>query len=109
MGVIRKLLQTTVFGATATTGAFFVLTRNTKLVPLSTSDAIFKSSEFKKWNPNNNPTTHDLVVKKVPFSKIKAELLKDQAKLTERFCAGVWGGAGKHYTCAGFWRLLLVD
>jgi len=95
MGLFKKLIKTTAAGAATTTGAFFLFTMGTKEVPLSTArDAIFRSADFKKFNPNHNPTTHDLVVKKVPFSKIKPELLKDQAKLTEQFCAGVWGGAG---------------
>lgn len=83
--------------AVGSVAAFFITVRDSKLVPLSTCDYIFKSDVFKQLNPNNNPTTHDLVLRKVPFSKIKPELLKDQAKLTERFCAGVWGGKGYRY------------
>jgi hypothetical protein len=64
-------------------------------VPLSPSDPIFTSAAYLRNNPNRNPATQDLCVRKVPLSKIKPQLLEKEGKLTEAFCAGVWGGLGR--------------
>ncbi|RKL04715.1 hypothetical protein BFJ71_g3498 [Fusarium oxysporum] len=45
-------------------------------------------------NPNGNPTTQDVVIKRIPFSKIRPELLQNNNDLTLEFCRGVWSGWG---------------
>ncbi|KAF8183766.1 hypothetical protein K438DRAFT_1766640 [Mycena galopus ATCC 62051] len=77
-------------------GSFLYFTRKSRFVAFAfTSDPIFSSSHFKKFNPNGNvPALTDLCVRKVPLSKIKPELLKEEGKLAEAFCAGVWSGFG---------------
>jgi hypothetical protein len=95
MGILSKVIKTTAVGAAATTGTFFLLTRKSTFVPLSpTADPLFQSSLYKKYNPSKNPTTHDLCVRRVPLSAIKPDLQKDDGKLVEAFCAGVWSGLG---------------
>ncbi|CAK96323.1 O-methyltransferase family protein [Aspergillus niger] len=62
------------------------------------NDALFQSEYFKKFNPGNHPSLNDSCVRKVPVSQIPPDLVEDAlrggSKLTERFCAGVWGGYG---------------
>ncbi|KZF20774.1 hypothetical protein L228DRAFT_240528 [Xylona heveae TC161] len=94
MGLIKSLAKLTVYGGAATTGGFFIWTRNSQFVPFSTSDAIFQSAAYNKYNPEKNPTMHDLCVRRVPLSKIKPELQQPNGKLVEQFCAGVWSGKG---------------
>lgn len=93
--VVGNAVKATVLSGAVAVGTFFIYVRGTKEVPLSTSNKIFKSAEFQHYNPNNNPTTHDLVVKRIPIDYLKEEFRRDQGKLTEKFCAGVWGGLGK--------------
>lgn len=49
-------------------------------------------------NPNRNPATQDICVRKVPLGSIKPNLLEkaDEGKLVEAFCAGVWSGIGEY-------------
>ncbi|KAJ6526597.1 hypothetical protein DFH09DRAFT_995720 [Mycena vulgaris] len=77
-------------------GTFLFLTRKTRFVPFTlTTDPIFTSSHFNKFNPNQNvPVLHDLCVRRVPLTQIKPELLEKDGKLVEAFCAGVWSGFG---------------
>lgn len=98
MGLISRTLQVTAFGGVATIGLFFGSTRNDILTPMTSSDPVFQSPFYKKFNPNNNPSTHDLFVRRVPLDKIRPELLEKKGKLVEAFCAGVWGGLGKIVT-----------
>jgi hypothetical protein len=62
------------------------------------NDPLFQSQYFKQHNPGNHPSLNDSCVRKVPLSQIPPELVDDAlnggSKLTERFCAGVWGGYG---------------
>ncbi|TVY23433.1 hypothetical protein LHYA1_G008687, partial [Lachnellula hyalina] len=70
-----------------------------KFVPLSPADAIFTSPAYLRNNPNKNPASQDLCVRRVPLSKIKPHLLEKEAegKLTEAFCQGLWSGLGYAY------------
>lgn len=95
MGFFRTIIQTTVIGGAASTGAFFYGVRNSKFVPFSVSDAIFNSAAYNKFNPEKNPSTKDLCVRKVPLNQVKPQLLEKEGRLVEAFCAGVWGGFGK--------------
>ncbi|KAL9110656.1 MAG: hypothetical protein Q9227_004833 [Pyrenula ochraceoflavens] len=77
-----------------------VYTRKSYFTPMSsTTDAIFSSPHLTKLNPNRNPTTHDLCLRRVPLKDIKPSLLKESKskppeELTTAFCQGVWGGKG---------------
>ena len=94
-----KALQGVGVSAFATTCAFFVWTKHCKFVDLSpATDPVFQSPFFRIYNPDSNPTTHDLCIRRIPLFKLKPELVKDAAdggtKMVEAFCAGVWGGFG---------------
>jgi hypothetical protein len=78
---------------------FFGATRNDVFEPMDANDPIFSSPFFQKFNPERNPTLHDLCVRRMPLDKINPSLLEKKGKLVEAFCAGVWGGMGK------LWRL----
>jgi hypothetical protein len=95
MGFIRTVLNTAILGGAGSAGAFAFWTRNSKFVPLSSTDPIFSSAAYACNNPNRNPATQDLCVRKVPLNKIKPHLLEKEGKLVEAFCAGVWGGLGE--------------
>ncbi|KUJ14931.1 uncharacterized protein LY89DRAFT_125544 [Mollisia scopiformis] len=96
MGIFRTLISTTVLGGAGTVGAFAFWTRNAQFVPLSPSDKIYSSAAYLFQNPNKNPATQDLCIRRVPLSKIKPQLLEKEkeGKLVEAFCAGVWSGWG---------------
>ena len=96
MGIVRTLVNTAILGGTGSAGAFAFWTRNSKFVPFSPTDPIFASPAYVRNNPNKNPETKDLCVRKVPLGKIKPHLLEKEkeGKLVEAFCAGVWGGLG---------------
>ncbi|KAJ0417907.1 hypothetical protein BJY00DRAFT_196549 [Aspergillus carlsbadensis] len=89
-----------VLGGTAATGAagtgLFIayLTHNIETVPMQASDPIFHCKLHAGYNPNGNPTIHDLHIIRVPLSRIEPGLLEDREKLLERFCGGVWAGVG---------------
>ncbi|KAJ5280699.1 hypothetical protein N7478_006071 [Penicillium angulare] len=94
MGLFKGLLKATAAGSVVSVGVFFGATRNDVFRGMDASDPIFQHALFKKFNPENNPTLHDMCVRRVPLDKIKPELLEKNSKLTEAFCAGVWGGLG---------------
>lgn len=95
MGIIRKTLKLSTITATAGLGAFFVATRNNSFVAMDpATDSIFTSKAFRKLNPEANPTTHDLCVRRVPLTDINPVLLEKKGRLVEAFCAGVWSGWG---------------
>lgn len=58
------------------------------------TDYLFNHTLYARYNPENNPTTADVCVRRVPLDKIKPEYLEKEGKLAERFCAGVWSGFG---------------
>ncbi|KAI9052348.1 hypothetical protein LZ554_003698 [Drepanopeziza brunnea f. sp. 'monogermtubi'] len=101
MGVIRTLFSTAVLGGAGSGAAFAFWTRNSHFVPLPPTDAIFASSAYAAQNPNGNPVTKDLCVRRVPLREIRPRLLEKEGKLVEAFCAGVWSGYGytlqRHY------------
>ncbi|KAL3434328.1 hypothetical protein BDV09DRAFT_195985 [Aspergillus tetrazonus] len=95
MPVPWKVLGSTVgTGGACTILSFFFFTRDIEFVPLESSDPIFLSEHFKRYNPYGNPTIHDLHIKRVPLSQIDPKLREDQDKLLERYCGGVWAGLG---------------
>jgi phage shock protein PspC (stress-responsive transcriptional regulator) len=98
MGIFSKLVKTTVAGSIASVGVFWGATRNDIFEVMDSSDPIFQSAFYKKFNPSGNPTLHDVCVRRIPLDKIQPSLVEEKGKLVEAFCAGVWGGMGKYYT-----------
>jgi hypothetical protein len=98
MGILRKILNTTIVIGSASTGAFYYVTRNSQFVPFPANDPILSSVAYKKYNPNKNPALQDLCIRRIPLSKIKPELLHEDGKLVEAFCAGVFGGLGAFFS-----------
>ena len=94
MGILSKAFKTAVIIGSASTGAFYYVTRNSHVIPLPANDPVLNSADYKKYNPNKNPALQDLCIRKIPLSNIKPELLKEDGKLVEAFCAGVFGGSG---------------
>ncbi|TKA68459.1 hypothetical protein B0A49_03050 [Cryomyces minteri] len=92
---LRTILAVSALATTATASTFSLLSRNSRSVPLPPSDPLFASSSFRNYNPDKNPTTRDLCVRRVPLGRIRAELLEGEGRLDEAFCQGVWGGWGR--------------
>ncbi|KAJ7619511.1 hypothetical protein FB45DRAFT_799963 [Roridomyces roridus] len=92
----RKFIVYTTGAGAVGFGGFLFLTRKSQFVPYDLdADPLFNSDLFKKFNPNANfPALHDLCVRRVPLSKIRPELLKEEGKLVEAFCGGIYGGIG---------------
>lgn len=93
-----RILSTFVLTGAGSALAFNLWTRNSPVLTLPSTDPLFQSAVYAKNNPNKNPATQDVCIKKVPLSKIQPALLEDKGKLVESFCAGVWGGAGEFHT-----------
>ncbi|KAJ7279063.1 hypothetical protein C8J57DRAFT_1305426 [Mycena rebaudengoi] len=91
-----KFMAYTSLAGAAGFGGFFIFARKSHFVPFAVaSDPIFTSAHFKKFNPHQNAATiEDLCVRRVPLDQIKPELLKEEGKLVEQFCAGAWSGFG---------------
>jgi hypothetical protein len=101
MGIIKALLKTSIVSVGTTAATFALLTRKDEFVPVSPlMDELLKSKHYAKLNPNNNPVTHDLCIRRVPLSKIKPPLRENPDALTRAFCAGVWSGNGMTFTTA---------
>lgn len=101
MPLLRNLLLKSIpAGGVLATTSFFYVTRHIEFVPLSPSDSIFHSTYLKQYNPSENPTIHDLHIRRIPISQIDPALLQDKQKLLERYCGGVWAGLGRSsYVC----------
>ncbi|KPM42980.1 hypothetical protein AK830_g3497 [Neonectria ditissima] len=81
--------------ATGTAG-FWFWTRKCQFEDFSPeTDKLFHHPLLKQINPGNNPESHDMCVRRVPFSQLKPELLQDAqrggSKLVEAYSAGMWG------------------
>ncbi|KAI0180086.1 hypothetical protein GGR52DRAFT_529658 [Hypoxylon sp. FL1284] len=98
MGIIRTALLTGVYGVTggvASVGAGMAyLAASTSFHDLTKSDPMFKTKTYAKYNPKDNPALQDVVIKRVPLSKIRPELRDDEKALTLEFCRGVWSRWG---------------
>jgi len=93
--VFRRGLSASGGALVVTTGTYLYTTWDVQAVPVSNSSGpIFQNKYYRRCNPNDNPTVHDLHVLKVPFSQIDPALLENREKLLERYCGGVWGGVG---------------
>ena len=96
MGIFRTAIAVTGWGSLGGAVGYTIWTRNSKVMPIQSSDYIFGNTLFARFNPYDNPVTHDVCRRKVAIDKIKPELLQpgNEGRLVERFCAGVWSGWG---------------
>ncbi|PYI21646.1 hypothetical protein BO99DRAFT_471875 [Aspergillus violaceofuscus CBS 115571] len=91
----RKVLAgTTISGSIGLALGIYLTTADIHAIPLTSTDPIFTSKYYKSYNPNSNPTIHDLHIIRVPLNQIDPALLEDQKRLLERYCGGIWAGAG---------------
>lgn len=98
----RRLLgiAQTVAGVSATGAAgFWFWTRKSQFEEFGPeTDKLFRHPILKQINPYNNPDSHDMCVRRVPFSQLKPELLEDAqqggSKLVEAYSRGMWGRYG---------------
>lgn len=94
-----KIFQGIAVSSASAVAAFFVWTKHCKVGDIQpTSDPIFATKWYKKFNAHANPTIHDEVVRRIPLFKLRPELVKDAkaggSKLVEAFSQGVWGTFG---------------
>jgi hypothetical protein len=82
-------------GGLLAASTFFYTIRHIEPVQLSPSDFIFKSKYHQNFNPDQNPTIHDLHIRTVPISQIDPAILRDKGSLIQRLSGGVWAGMGK--------------
>ncbi|KAK1230164.1 hypothetical protein PQX77_006758 [Marasmius sp. AFHP31] len=95
MPLLTKIAKTAALGGATGFGTFLFLTRKNEFVPMGPSNSpLFHSRHVKSWNPNDNATTHDDCMRKVPLDQIRPELLQKEGELVRAFVAGVWSGAG---------------
>ncbi|KFZ01190.1 hypothetical protein V500_00856 [Pseudogymnoascus sp. VKM F-4518 (FW-2643)] len=92
MPIIRKALYTAILGTTGVTGLALFATRRSAIVDVPATDPIYSSSAYRAQNVNNNPVTQDIVVRRVPLSTIRPELLEKEGALVEAATSGVFGG-----------------
>lgn len=95
MGIIKRTFYTTVLTGTAFVG--YVAGSTSIIRPLPRDDPIWKSNPFNRYNVQNNPSTQDVCIKRVPLSKIRPELLEKDGDLALEFCRGVWAGWGESF------------
>lgn len=98
MGIVRKVVGLTGWTGLGATGAYLFWTRKCKITDVPASDYIYNTTLYARHNPYNAPVTHDNCLRRVPLEKIKPELLQQEGKLVEAFCAGIWSGLGAHLT-----------
>jgi hypothetical protein len=92
------LIRTTVFAGLLGTSsaAAYLAARNPVIAPLALNDAVWTSKPYKRYNPNGNPATQDICIKRIPLDKVRPELLQNEGDLALEFCRGVWSGLGIH-------------
>ncbi|CAG7967871.1 unnamed protein product [Penicillium salamii] len=93
MSVARKLLVSAALTGSIGTAVIYYNIWDIHVIPLTATDPIFTSTDYKRSNPNNNPTIQDLHVIRVPLSQIDSGLANDPERLSARYCGAVWAGA----------------
>ncbi|KNG90618.1 hypothetical protein ANOM_001320 [Aspergillus nomiae NRRL 13137] len=96
--LVRLVAGTAITGGSSIALLASYITSDIEFVPLSATDPIFQSKHLQEYNPNSNPTIHDLHIARVPLTQIHPRLLDDPNKLLERYCGGIWAGAGKPHS-----------
>lgn len=89
MGLLRKAVAVTGWGALGTAVAFTVYTRKSKIYDLPPTDYLLGTTILARFNPYNNPMMQDICVRRVPIERIRPELLQREGKLVEAFSAGI--------------------
>lgn len=112
MGLLRTTLLTgalTGLGSAAGVGATMAyILSSSKVVKLTQKDPMLSDKTYARYNPRGIPPLADIVIKRVPLSKIKPELRNDDEALTLEFCRGVWSRWGKSPIVGNKGRLLPV-
>ncbi|KAJ4387521.1 hypothetical protein N0V93_008115 [Gnomoniopsis smithogilvyi] len=90
MGIIKRTIYTTALTGTALVG--YIAGTTSVICPLPRDDPIWSSKIFSRYNIHKNPTTQDVVIKRIPLDKIRPELLQKEGDLALEFCRGVWAG-----------------
>jgi len=94
MTTIRRITAVTGWGSLVATSSWLWYTRQSHLQPLDHNDYLFQSTFMARLNPDNHPAMSDVCIRELPLSKIKPELLTEDGKLVEQFCAKTFGGIG---------------
>ncbi|KAL0576425.1 hypothetical protein V5O48_005561 [Marasmius crinis-equi] len=95
MPLLARIAKTTLVSGAAGLGTFLFLTRKNDFVPMDPSTSpLFRKKYIQSWNRNQNPTTHDDCMRKVPLDQIRPELLGKEGELVRAFSAGIWSGPG---------------
>ena len=97
MGIFRRAISLTGWGALGGTLGYTTWTRNSHIYPLPPTDYLFGTTLFARFNPYSNPSTSDVCVRRVPLKNIRPELIEKEGALVESFCRGVWSGWGYAY------------
>lgn len=100
--LLSKTFQGLTVTGLASVGAFFVWTKHCHMTAADqftpATEPLFRSQWYKKFNPLQNPTTHDECIRRIPLFKLRPELVEDAqkggSKLVEAFSQGIWGGPG---------------
>ncbi|KAJ1564375.1 hypothetical protein HK405_015043, partial [Cladochytrium tenue] len=99
----RSLLGTTIrlgaYGAAAVAAAgglyaARLAATTTVVTPLPEDDPIWSTEIYRRLNTFGNPCVQDKIVKRVPLTKIRPELLETEGALVTELNRGLWGGAG---------------
>lgn len=106
MGIIKRTLYTTALTGTALVG--YIAGTTSVICPIPRDDPIWSSKVFSKYNIHKNPTTQDVVIKRIPLDKIRPELLQKDGDLALEFCRGIWAGWGKLFLVVLLISCLLV-
>jgi hypothetical protein len=95
--VAVKIAKTGVLSVLGAYGASSFVTRDTWSGEFSPqNDSLFITELYKRTNPNNNPTLHDICVRRVKIEQVRSELIEDAnnggTELVAEFCRGMWSG-----------------
>ncbi len=97
MGKYTRLTSIAVGGLLVDYGLLAYIVRNDEIVDVSAHDPIFKSAAYQKFNPNRNVATQDEVIKRIPLSALKPEVLEQKERIADKFAGGVFGGTGMYF------------
>ncbi|ETN36349.1 uncharacterized protein HMPREF1541_08626 [Cyphellophora europaea CBS 101466] len=92
-----KIVQGTVITTLTSIGGFFVWTKHCEATPLDPStEPLYKSPFYYKYNPYNNFTNADVITRRIPLHQLRPDLLEDAqnggSRLVEQFCGAIWSG-----------------
>ncbi|KPI42116.1 uncharacterized protein AB675_5402 [Cyphellophora attinorum] len=92
------LAQGTLVSSFTAVGFFFVYTKHCEVhEPLDpATEPLFQSSFYRRYNPHNNFYNSDVIVRRVPLTHIRPDLIEDAqaggSRLVEHFCGSIWSG-----------------